>query len=112
MKARTKTVVLRLAGIGLAYVLYVFWPELPGVIRTLGHRPFGVLHNKYYVDEAYDAVIVRPLHRTGRFCYGVDCYFIDGLIWLVTAVPRGLGFMLSGLQKGIDGGLGVGGVEH
>ncbi len=49
-----------LLGLGLAWWLYVSRPELPARIRErLGglHRLVG---NKYYVDEAIDAAIVRP----------------------------------------------------
>ena len=32
---------------------------------------------------------------------GLDDYFIDGLIWVVTAVPRGLGYTARVLQGGV-----------
>jgi NADH-quinone oxidoreductase subunit L len=45
---------------------------------SLAHR---VLVNKYWVDELYDAVVVRPLHRLCVFCWKVvDVVLIDTLV--------------------------------
>ena len=102
--------VIALSGIGLALYLYVQrrsetearerqWLSEPGVFR--------VLHNKYYVDEAYDIVIVRPLRGLGNLLFGVDRIGVDGLVWLVTAIPRGLGFVVRELQRGAIQGYGL-----
>ena len=99
--------VVAIGGIVLAYVLYVALPELPGALRAASGRMFTLMHNKYFVDEGYDAAIVKPLWKSGEFLYGVDRFFIDGLVWLVTAIPRLLGFMLRGLQQGSLQGYGV-----
>ncbi len=52
--------------------------------RTLAARFPGVhrlLVNKYYVDEVYDRLIVRPLAALSRFFWkGVDTFLIDGAI--------------------------------
>src|SRR6185369_2951246 len=66
--------------------------NLPGLYRTF--------RDKYYVDEAYDAAIVTPLWRLGQFCYGLDRFFINGLLWIIAAIPRAMGFALQGLQRG------------
>ena len=91
---------LAIVGIVVAYSLYVGSPMLALVIQRAFPQVWEVLHHKYYVDEAYQRWIVEPLRRTGRFCLGVDDYFIDGVVWLVTAVPRLLAFMLRTLQQG------------
>jgi NADH-quinone oxidoreductase subunit L len=42
---------------------------------------YRVLVNKYYVDEIYDALIVKPLAGLSRFFWkGVDTFLIDGSI--------------------------------
>ena len=42
---------------------------------------YRVLVNKYYVDEIYDALIVKPLAGLSRFFWkGVDTFIIDGTI--------------------------------
>ena len=63
---------------------------------------FGkVLLNKWYVDEFYDAVIVRPIVRASRFCWRViDQGIIDGLVNAVGYLARGFGWFGSLFQTG------------
>ncbi|MEQ9400035.1 MAG: NADH-quinone oxidoreductase subunit L [Longimicrobiales bacterium] len=63
---------------------------------------FGkVLLNKWYVDEFYDAVIVRPIVRGSRFCWRViDQGIIDGLVNAVGYLARGFGWFGSLFQTG------------
>ncbi|MHC4711546.1 MAG: proton-conducting transporter transmembrane domain-containing protein, partial [Planctomycetota bacterium] len=68
-----------LVGILLAYLLYVRRPELPGrIASSLGGLSRAVA-NKYYVDEIYDALIVRPLVVVSDkvFFRGIDATLID-----------------------------------
>ena len=70
-------------------------PEDTGVAR--------VLNRKYYVDELYDAVVVRPLVWFSRTVLwkGVDQGLIDGAAVNGSArVSRGLGWLGSRLQTG------------
>ena len=98
---------LALAGILAAYVLYVRrrdWAEAAEEAAPVAHE---VLLNKYYVDELNDAVIVEPLRNAARLCYGIDRYVVDGLVWLVSFVPRAVGFVLRPLQNGAIQSYGV-----
>ncbi|MEQ8331452.1 MAG: NADH-quinone oxidoreductase subunit L [Longimicrobiales bacterium] len=63
---------------------------------------FGkILLNKWYVDEFYDAVIVRPIVRASRFCWRViDQGIIDGLVNAVGYLARGFGWFGSLFQTG------------
>ncbi len=88
-----------LLGIGLAYVRYGTAPREDPDAKALG-PVFNVFYHKYWVDELYDAVFVSPLRRLGRLCFGCDNNLVDGLVWFVSAVPRGLGFLISLLQRG------------
>jgi NADH-quinone oxidoreductase subunit L len=98
---------IAIAGIALAYLMYVAWPDLAVRVQSGAGRLYHVLLNKYYVDEACDWLIVRRLRRLGQLFDVVDRLFIDGLVWLVTAVPRLLGLTLQGLQRGSLQGYGV-----
>ncbi|HUU84513.1 MAG TPA: NADH-quinone oxidoreductase subunit L [Phycisphaerae bacterium] len=93
--------------LGLAYLAYVIWPGLPSMVTAIWPRAYRLLFHKYYVDEIYDAGVVQPLRGSGRLCFGIDEYVVDGLIWLVTAVPRALAYALRGLQSGAMQGYGV-----
>ncbi len=91
--------VVALAGIGLAWMRFGQAPQDEPDRKILG--PVWDLWNaKYYVDEIYDAVIVRPLRGIGHFLFGVDRFGVDGLVWFVSAVPRGLAFLLHFMQRG------------
>jgi NADH-quinone oxidoreductase subunit L len=62
-----------------------------------------VLNRKYYVDEIYDAVLVRPLVWLSRTVLwrGVDQGVVDGAAVNGTAkLSRGLGWLGSRLQTG------------
>jgi NADH-quinone oxidoreductase subunit L len=59
-----------------------------------------LLYNKWYVDEIYDALVVRPIQRTSRFFWkGVDG-LIDGLVNLSGGAAKLAGFVASLFQTG------------
>ena len=72
-------IVVALVGILAAYYAYMMKPNLPGKLRTdLGTYKF--LLNKWYFDELYDFLFVRPAHRLGRNLWkDGDGAVIDGL---------------------------------
>ena len=60
-----------------------------------------VLYNKWYVDEVYDAVIVRPILATSRGLWRwVDQVVIDGAVNGAAHTARGAGWVGSRLQSG------------
>jgi NADH-quinone oxidoreductase subunit L len=60
-----------------------------------------LLANKYYVDEFYHAIIVKPLHKLSQFSYKVlEIKFIDNI---VNAVGKGI-VLLSGIVRKIQTG--------
>jgi NADH-quinone oxidoreductase subunit L len=57
--------------------------------------------NKYYIDEIYDYLIVRPFTGCSRFfAEFVDPRVIDGAVNGVAAIARGLSWVWCGLQTG------------
>ncbi len=92
---------LALGGIGAAYWLYV---RQPAAAERLGRR-FANVHrlllNKYYVDEAYDAVVVRPLMAAADWLWRVwDTRVIDGLVNGTARVVQAGGLFLRFWQTG------------
>jgi len=68
------------AGIGLAYVLYMLLPGLPGQIAARTQGLYRFLLNKWYFDELYDLIFVRPAFYLGRgFWKSGDGSLIDGV---------------------------------
>ena len=68
-------------------------------------EPASPLHrlslNKYYIDELYDLLIVRPFTAVARFLAAfVDPWVIDGAVNGVAATVRGFSWVWRGLQTG------------
>jgi NADH-quinone oxidoreductase subunit L len=84
--------------------IYLVRPELPGLVAARFHRIYYLLHNKYFVDEAYDAVIVQPIYKTSEnfFAGMIDQQLIDHT--LVNGSGRlvsRMGSWVSRLQDGL-----------
>jgi NADH-quinone oxidoreductase subunit L len=99
---------IAIVGAWVAYVFYVSRPWIPHVIRSTYGEAYRVLRNKYYVDEAYDKAFVRPLRESGVAAFRFDEFVIDGLLWVITAVPRLVGYIFRGMQGGALQGYGLG----
>ena len=82
-------------GIAAAWLIYNRKPAISDAIERAFPVAHRVLNNKWYVDEIYDACIIRPLRGLGRLFWRFDDYGIDGIIWVVTAIPRGTAWVLQ-----------------
>ncbi len=91
-----------LGGLFIAYLFYLRYPLFPG--RLAGRLPwiYRVLVGKYYVDEIYDAVIVRPAVRGSELVYAqFDLKVIDGALDGSASAANLAGLGLSRLQTGL-----------
>ncbi|MCC5969821.1 MAG: NADH-quinone oxidoreductase subunit L [Pararhodobacter sp.] len=71
--------VAMILGLGLAFLFYIRRPDLPR--RLAANQPilYQFLLNKWYFDEIYDAIFVRPAIWLGRFLWKKgDGATIDG----------------------------------
>ncbi|MDZ3838524.1 MAG: NADH-quinone oxidoreductase subunit L [Rhodospirillales bacterium] len=69
-----------IAGIALAYLFYMARPDLPGRLASAFSGVYRFLLNKWYFDELYDALFVRPSFVIGRGLWkGGDGAVIDGV---------------------------------
>jgi NADH-quinone oxidoreductase subunit L len=75
-------VVTATIGLGIAYWLYLKKPEKPGELAKSMKGAYNTLLNKYYVDELYAAVVVKPLlwFSTHVLWQTVDVQMIDGAV--------------------------------
>jgi len=66
------------AGLGLAWLFYVKMPDLPDRVVAAVRPLHTFLYNKWYFDELYDFLFVRPALALGRvFWQGGDVGIID-----------------------------------
>ena len=84
---------LALTGIVVAWLFYLYDPELPKRWADSLRALYRLLLRKYYVDEIYNMFIGRPLFWASQFVLfrGVDRGVIDGIV-----DGTGLGFEGSG----------------
>jgi NADH-quinone oxidoreductase subunit L len=67
-------------GFAIAYYYYILHPELPRKLAARRGLLYLFLFNKWYFDELYDFVFVRPAFFIGRFLWKKgDGMVIDGL---------------------------------
>ncbi|MBF0429969.1 MAG: NADH-quinone oxidoreductase subunit L [Fibrobacteria bacterium] len=114
-------------GLGIAWVFYRGrTSQIPDKLKNMFSGLHRVVHNKYYVDEAYHATAVKGFlgtafssswfdqkildgivnglgHVTKYIAYidgFIDTYLVDGIVNLVGLVARSLGGMIRKLQTG------------
>jgi len=72
--------VLTVLGFGVAYYYYILHPDLPRKMAAKRGLLYLFLYNKWYFDELYDFLFVRPALKVGRFLWKRgDGTVIDGL---------------------------------
>lgn len=93
---------IAIAGIFLAYQMYIRKPGLPKRLAERFRFIHKLLLNKYYVDEIYDAVFVNPIKKmsTQILWKGVDVRVIDGSVNGIARLVGGIGNILRLLQTG------------
>ena len=75
---------MAILGIALAWTMYIAKPDLPRTVAKEHRRIYFFLLNKWYFDELYDRIFVRPVFWLARYSWKVgDVQLIDG-------VPNGL----------------------
>jgi NADH-quinone oxidoreductase subunit L len=121
------SVLLGVLGIVVAWRFYVRKPEIAANLKARLAGPHRVLTNKYYVDELYDATVIRGTMAsanglwvfdrrvvdgavngsgwltifTSWFSGILDKYVVDGLVNLVGSILQESSFVFRRLQTGL-----------
>ena len=121
------SVILGAFGILVAYRFYVQRPQIAERLAARWTAPHRVLTNKYYVDELYDATVIRgtmasaaglwtfdrrvvdgAVNGSGWFTilsswvsHLIDKYIVDGLVNLVGSIFHEASFVFRRLQTGL-----------
>jgi len=81
MSVTSPTLYLALAGVAMAWFLYIHRPELPAKIAARVKPLYALLANKFYFDELYVLVFSDGTRALGRLFWQVgDVTIIDGAI--------------------------------
>jgi NADH-quinone oxidoreductase subunit L len=96
------SVAAALIGLFFAYLFYYKRPELPERITSKMHGIYTMVLHKYYVDEGYGAIFVKPLLALSTVVLwrGVDQGVIDGLVNGAGTASQGVGNELRQMQSG------------
>jgi NADH-quinone oxidoreductase subunit L len=91
-----------LVGFLLAWWMYWLRPQLHVQVRERLRGLYRVLENKYWVDEAYGAIFVRPLIEFSRAVLwrGIDVAVIDGTVNGSAAAARELSDSVRHMESG------------
>jgi NADH-quinone oxidoreductase subunit L len=86
----------------IAHRLYHQKPDAPKQIAAAVPNGYKVLLNKYYVDEIYGALIVKPLLAFSKFFleWVVDFAILGGTAWLLGGIATFGGAILQRWQSG------------
>ncbi|WP_420264476.1 NADH-quinone oxidoreductase subunit L [Candidatus Magnetominusculus dajiuhuensis] len=101
--AMAVSVVVAVFGVASAAFFYLKRPELPKKIATTFAPVYKLLFNKYYVDEFYGLIIVRPCYWVSENILDrvTDKMFIEGIVNGVPALVQWSGQKLRRIQTGV-----------
>jgi NADH-quinone oxidoreductase subunit L len=94
--------IMMVLGFALAYLFYIRDTRRPAALAAQHPWLYRFLLNKWYFDELYDAIFVRPAMRIGRFFWRtgdqriIDGLGPDGISARVLDVTRGVGRIQTG----------------
>jgi NADH-quinone oxidoreductase subunit L len=120
------SIVAGLMGICLSWLIYAAFPRIPKALAENFKPIHNLLLNKYWFDEIYDTVLVRPFLALTRLAFSfdskiidgsvngaasatvwtsnikawIDQYIVDGLVNLTASAIGALGLLLRRLQTG------------
>ncbi len=92
---------IALAGIFMAYQMYIKKPELPKKLAERFRIVYKILLNKYYIDEIYDILFVKLTKKIAIVLWRrVDIQIIDGSVNGIARLVGWFGNILRLLQTG------------
>ncbi|RME43266.1 MAG: NADH-quinone oxidoreductase subunit L, partial [Deltaproteobacteria bacterium] len=82
------SVALALVSIAAALFVYLRRPDLPATIARRFRLAYDLVYHKYYVDEIYEATVIRFTMNLMRFLGRFDLVVIDGIVNGCAALVR------------------------
>ncbi|MFA5040292.1 MAG: NADH-quinone oxidoreductase subunit L [Bdellovibrionales bacterium] len=94
--------VATILGLGLSYIFYLRNPEMPAIVSTAFGSLYRLVYHKFYFDELYAALFVRPSRSLGNFLWKkgddalIDGFGPDGFAALSLRLARRVSALESG----------------
>ncbi len=93
--------IVGVVAIALAYVFYLVKTDLPSKLANTFKPLYRLSLNKWYFDEIYDCIFVRPTKKIGDFLWRIiDIKFVDGMPNGLVALCKKASGYTSKLQTG------------
>ncbi|MCF2499816.1 NADH-quinone oxidoreductase subunit L [Dyadobacter chenhuakuii] len=87
----------------VAYVMYVQKASVPAPDSQPKSALQGLVYNKYYVDELYDNVFVKPIKTLSNILYSFGEFFIDLVVNAFVRLTQFFAGLLKKTQTGSTG---------
>jgi NADH-quinone oxidoreductase subunit L len=86
------SVLVGASGIGVAYLIYVRGAVSADAIAERVSYLYQVLLNKYWFDELYDVIFIKPFFALTRVAFAFDQWIIDGTVngiaWITVLLSK------------------------
>jgi len=99
----TFSVAIAVVGIAVAWLFYIKRREVPVRLARKYGLIYKILYNKYYVDEIYNLIVVRPSMLFARYVLVgfSDGIIIEGIVNGVPALINWFGAKIRRIQNGL-----------
>jgi NADH-quinone oxidoreductase subunit L len=93
-------IAIALGGIVTARAFYRKPSGIPARIAAAAGPVYRLVYNKYWVDELYDAAVLRPYYKTCEILQAFDRWVLDGLVNAAGGFTELIGQVLRLFQTG------------
>jgi NADH-quinone oxidoreductase subunit L len=97
----TASGVIALTGIAGAWLWCVQYRAAAERLVKAWPALYHLSRDRFYFDEIYDILIVKPMTGLAVFCRVIDLHLLDGLVDLLGQVPRFCAYVFRPLQNGL-----------
>ncbi len=97
----TVSTIAAVGGLAVAWLMYVKQPDLADKLAKAATAAYLLSRNRFYVDELYKALIIKPFEGFAQFCRIFDLYVLDQIVDLVGKIPSLIGRVFSPIQNGL-----------
>ncbi|MCP3978166.1 MAG: NADH-quinone oxidoreductase subunit L [bacterium] len=94
-------VVVAALGIGMAWMIYRRGEGTAQRFARTAGPVYNLLRNLYWVDEFYDAFVIRPFYRLSRASAAFDRWVVDGLVNATGVTAEITGHIIKLFQTGL-----------